>query len=468
MDQSRNINPNTGQRSNISIDVNANFSSSSDITINSISDDTITFTTDADVTSSSFLRYLLIDECNSLSAQATVSSWCSISLPPIITDKVLSFYENSTYTLNVITGEVVIVNTPSTAGDGTVTSTTGWDRSAITNYNGTLLSSNFVKIVNASSLNAIVTFTDSILTITTGSVPATPGILPVNITYTIQDECKQTTATLSGANNTSSIGTTNVFNGQSTGNMSVPQTWRRYAFVGDGARSSAMSATSGWYTVCFDSYSAPDSFYIQLRSQAPALDSCGNTWFPSIVWGTGNVGGIEREFGPYGDSLSGPMGQGGARYLYFKPENYEMYVWGKGPRGSEYELGVTQVFAVTGSTATQDLGIDPSTVFPELTAPPTDAQLIAFLDAYSRQTAFPGETLAQLTERAPGRRVPGTGANARVTWMGGSGQVDRTPEANAFIPGVTDARFTGSRSVLDGAVWNTWPAEMNAQPLCAP
>lgn len=467
MDQSKNINPNTGSRSNIILNVNADFlADDNSIIINDITDDTITFTTGASVLSSAFLQYSVIDECNGLSALATASSWCTISDPPIITDKIISFYENSTYTLNVITGEVIIVNTPSTAGDGTVTSTTGWDRPAITNYNGTLLSSNFVKIVNASSPNATVTFTDNILTIATADLPAGTDILPINITYTIEDECKQTTATLSGANNTSTIATTNVFNGQSTGSMSVPQTWRKYAFSGTG--SSTMSATSGWYTVCFDSYSAPDGFYVQLRSQVPALDSCGNTWFPSIIWGTNVVSGIVREFGPYGDSLSGPMGQGGARFLYFKPENYEMYLWGRGPAGSAYELGITQVFGVSGSTATQDLGIDPSTGFPELTAPPTDTQLVAFLDAYSRQAAFPGETLAQLTERAPGRLVPGTGASARGTWVGWDGQVDRTPEAQAFIPGVTDARFTGTRSILDGTLWNTWPTEMNARPTCAP
>jgi len=223
-----------------------------------------------------------------------------------------------------------------------------------------------------------------------------------------------------------------------------------------------MSATSGWYAVCFDAYTAPDGFYVQLRSNTPVPDSCGNLWFPSIIWGTNVVGGRLVEFGPYGDGSSTPaLKQGGARFLYFKPENYDIFLWGKGPAGSAYELGITQVFGVSG-TAGLDLGIDQSTGYPELTAPPTDAQLVEFLQAYSRWTKYSGETDAEINARAPGR-INAKGGRADVTWVGGSGQTDRTPEAQSFIPGVTgDARFSGTRSVLEGAPWNTWPAEMNA------
>ena len=206
MDRSKNINPNTGQRSNISFDTTTSFESSSSIIINTIDDDEITFTT-LDIThdniGTSYIKYALIDECSTISTIDAISAWCWKALPPVISDKQFRLLEKERYILNIFDGTYTAIEiSTSGLGRGEIVSPT-WDTTPeyITPDGNTVNNINEFWIVPGSvsiSNGTVVNTGDQTITFDTGTFSGTGASQPFTITYSIDNGCKVTTKTING------------------------------------------------------------------------------------------------------------------------------------------------------------------------------------------------------------------------------------------------------------------------------
>ena len=187
MDQSNNINPNTGNPANLILNTNADFlADDNTITINSITEDTLTFTTGNTIASGAFLSYGLIDECSGATTQVTISSWCQHTTPNPV-NKDFYLYTKNLYTVNFLNATYT---KDKPKGSITFDGGKGDSDSTFTTSNGVVLQGEVYLIPNSVSLIAgdatIVSATSSTITIQTNEAFTTEQFV---IEYSLQNEC---------------------------------------------------------------------------------------------------------------------------------------------------------------------------------------------------------------------------------------------------------------------------------------